>query len=59
MMPFNRLYTKRADRGIARGQMISEGNCGVLNVPKKYSNNFDLANLGILLVFTFQFHNFT
>ena len=42
-----------------KGQLISEGNCGVLNFPKKYSNNFDSANLGILLVFAFQFHNFT
>ena len=30
-----KVVNKRADKGIAKGQMISEGNCGILNFPKE------------------------
>ena len=30
-----KVVNKRADKGIAKGQMISEGNCRILNFPKK------------------------
>ena len=30
-----KVVNKRADKRIDKGQMISEGNCGILNFPKK------------------------
>jgi hypothetical protein len=33
---------KHEIRGVAKGQMISEGNCGFLNFPKKSAHYFTI-----------------